>query len=184
MTDLDALKSRVDRAVHNLDAAREARDSQGAALVEMWRQIRDRFTEQEDEIAEYRARLASLEDQHAELTRQVEALLEVVDRSIGRAGDETVPKIAGVAQALLDGEDLVELDDVPELPAAPTDARPPRERAESKVRGLVGRVEEAHLAIPAAPDPDRHPDDAARDEIDDLRAELEQLHHRLGGQRG
>ncbi len=106
----------------------------------------------------------------------------MVDRSVGRATDETVPQIAGLAQALLDGEDVTEEIEIPDAPAHP--ASPPSERARREVRELIGRVEDSRLAIPDAPDPNRDPDDIARGEIDDLRAELEELNHRLGARRG
>lgn len=190
MPDLDALKSRVERAERHLDAAREAREGQSVALVEMWRQIRERFAAQESEIAEYRAKLSSLEDEHAELSRHVETLLEVVDRSIGRASDETVPRIAGMAQALLDGEDtleVIEIPDVPESqpvleaePAAAAVAPPPRERARREVREIVGRVQGAQLSPPTPPETGIDPRQQERDDIEDLRAELKELGVRLG----
>ncbi len=184
MPDLDALKSRVERAERHMEAAREARESQSAALVEMWRQIRDRFAAQEREIASYRAQVAALEDEHAALLAQVESLLEVIDRSLGRGVDETVPRIGAMAQALLDGEAQDDDIEIPEAPEHPAATAPRRQRAKRNVRDVIDRVEEARLTHPAAPDPDRDPAEADRDEIDDLRAELETLNHRLGAQRG
>jgi uncharacterized protein involved in exopolysaccharide biosynthesis len=183
MPDLDALKSRVERAQRHLDAAREVRERQSAALVEMWRQIRDRFVAQEREIEDYRGKLSTLEDEHAELTRQVEALLEVIDRGLGRADDETVPRIAGMAQALLDGEDSSDVIEIPEAPDHEA-IEPPRERARREVRELVGRVEDSHLAPPPASDPDDDPHRQERDDIADLRAELKELGVRLGARQG
>jgi hypothetical protein len=103
MPNLDALRSRVDRAERSLKSVQTTRDMESQALVEMWRQIRERYEAQESEIQLYRDKLGQVEAQHQELCKLVETLLMVVEKSTGRSGDDTVPRITGLAEAMLDG---------------------------------------------------------------------------------
>jgi predicted nucleic acid-binding Zn-ribbon protein len=176
MPNLDALKTRVERAERNLDAARAARDAESRSLVEMWRQIRTRYETQEREIEAYRARVAALEDAHDEMVGMVEALLEAVETTAGRAGDDTVPKITGHAEALLEGRPVAdEWSDLPapaEADAAPPDVEVREPRARPDIRDLVSRVTEARrAALPEAETETR--------ELEDIRAELEQIGERM-----
>jgi hypothetical protein len=176
MPNLDALKTRVERAERNLDAARAARDAESRSLIEMWRQIRDRYEAQEREIEEYRVRVAELEDAHDEMVGMVEALLEAVEKTAGRAGDDTVSKITGHAEALIEGrpvaDDWSEPPAPSQLDAALTDIEVREPRARRDIRDLVSRVTEARRA--ALPDAE-----AESRELEDIRAELEQIGHRM-----
>src|SRR6185312_7669374 len=103
MPNLETLKSRVERAERNLKSAETTRDMESQALVEMWRQIRGRFETQESEIQLYRDKLAEVEDEHKQLLKLVEALLGVVEKSSGRSAEDAVPRITGLAEAMLEG---------------------------------------------------------------------------------
>jgi hypothetical protein len=106
MPNLDALRSRVERAERSLKSVQTTRDMESQALVEMWRQIRERYEAQESEIQLYRDKLDQVEAQHQELCKLVETLLIVVEKSTGRSGDDTVPRITGLAEAMLDGRGI------------------------------------------------------------------------------
>jgi hypothetical protein len=183
MPNLDALKTRVERAERNLDAARAARDAESRSLVEMWRQIRDRYEAQEHEIEAYRARIAALEDAHAEMVGLIEALLGSVEKIAGRAGDETVPKITGLAEALLDGKPVPDdWNDIPETPEPGEDAsrdEARERRARRDIHDLVSRVTESRRA--ALPATNTNPETR---ELEDIRAELEELGERMSARAG
>jgi predicted nucleic acid-binding Zn-ribbon protein len=182
MPNLDAIRTRVERAERNLQTAQTARETESQALVEMWRQIRDRFENKEIEVDNTRATLAALEDENAELTRMVEALLAVVERSVGRSGEETVPRIAGLAEALIEGRDDSEPDFEPEsVPAEPA-SEPELHPAKRHIRDLVSRVAEAHRAGRANDGADEvvPAHERERRDIEALRAELDEIGERLG----
>jgi hypothetical protein len=174
MPNLDALRSRVERAERSLKSVQTTRDMESQALVEMWRQIRERYEAQESEIQLYRDKLNQVEAQHVELCKLVDTLLAVVEKSTGRAGDETVPRITGLAEAMLDGRDVDEASDEIE------DEMPPRREAPRDMRGVAERVSEARRLF--QDDDDKLEVDDAK-EIEILRAELEQLGERMTGAR-
>ena len=180
MPNLETLKSRVDRAERNLKSAQTTREMESQALVEMWRQIRERFEAQESEIQVYRDKLEEVEAEHKDLLKLVDILLATIEKSAGRSGDETVPRITGLAEAMIEGR-------APSADGAgPVDAEPaPKTRAKRDIRELVSRVAEARRG---APEPELEadhgldiidPDDNLK-ELEALRAELDQLGGRLG----
>jgi hypothetical protein len=153
MPNLDALRSRVERAERSLKSVQTTRDMESQALVEMWRQIRERYETQESEIQLYRDKLDQVEAQHQDLCKLVETLLSVVEKSTGRSGDDTVPRITGLAEAMLDGRSV-------------GDEEPPNFE--------IGDGDG---------DADDRPDGDDAKAIEMLRAELDQLGVRLGAKR-
>ena len=107
MPDLEVLKKRVENAEKHLKAVQSARENECTALLELWAQIRDRFAQQDQEIAEYRARVAELGDINAELTQLVDVMIKTIEKSVTRTNDDTVPKIAELARELLVSEPKV-----------------------------------------------------------------------------
>lgn len=188
MPNLEALKARVERAERNLKSAETTREMESQALVEMWRQIRERFETQESEIQLYRDKLAEVEDQHKELLKLVDMLLGVVEKSAGRGGEEAVPRITGLAEAMLEGRAVPRVDAADEIDEEPEDEAPRRKpRAKRDIRDLVSRVAEARRAAPAVPESDddldiADPDDDLKD-LEALRAELDDIGERLGAKR-
>lgn len=61
MRDLVVLKERIEYAERHLSASHSALERESQALMAMWRQIRDRFEVQEQEIWRYRAQIAAME---------------------------------------------------------------------------------------------------------------------------
>jgi hypothetical protein len=189
MPNLEALKSRVERAERNLKSAETTRDMESQALVEMWRQIRERFESQESEIQRYRDKLTEVEDQHKELLKLVETLLGVIEKSTGRSGDEAVPRITGLAEAMLEGRPVPRGEPEESFEDEPVEAEPaPRPRAKREIRDIVSRVTEARRGQNVT-EPE---DDGALDIVDPdedlkdlqaLRAELDDLGERLGARR-
>jgi hypothetical protein len=104
MRDLNVLRERIENAELQLKAAENARDSESEALMKMWRQIRHRFTTQEQEIAEFRGRVDQLTRRNDELVGLVEGLLATVESGLNRPRDETASKIAVLAEELLASE--------------------------------------------------------------------------------
>jgi chromosome segregation ATPase len=190
MPNLETLKSRVERAERNLKSAQTTREMESQALVEMWRQIRERFESQESDIQVYRDRLEEVEDQHKELLKLVETLLGVIEKSNGRSADEAVPRITGLAEAMLEGRAVAKPDRADEPEATAEEQEPvAKPRAKRDIRDIVSSVAEARRA---APPPAAEPGDDSLDIIDPdedlknleaLRAELDQLGQRLGGTR-
>jgi hypothetical protein len=183
MPNLETLKSRVDRAERNLKSAQTTREMESQALVEMWRQIRERFEAQESEIQLYRDKLEEVEVEHKDLLKLVDTLLATIEKSAGRGGDETVPRITGLAEAMLEGRapSADNVDGVGALDEEPA----PKPRAKRDIRELVSRVAEARRGAPEPEADDDHnldiidPDDDLK-ELEALRAELDQLGERLG----
>jgi hypothetical protein len=104
MRDLNVLRERIETAELQLKAAETARRNESEALMRMWRQIRHRFTTQEQEIAEFRGRVDQLTRRNDELVGLVEGLLATVESGLGRPRDETAAKIAVLAEELLASE--------------------------------------------------------------------------------
>jgi hypothetical protein len=104
MRDLNVLRERIENAELQLKAAENARNSESEALMKMWRQIRHRFTTQEQEIAEFRGRVDQLTRRNDELVGLVEGLLATVESGLNRPRDETASKIAVLAEELLASE--------------------------------------------------------------------------------
>ncbi|MBM3486983.1 MAG: hypothetical protein FJX67_10170 [Alphaproteobacteria bacterium] len=102
MPDLESFRQRVEQAEARLKAVHAARERESAALVDMWRQIRTRFTKQEEEIARVRALANALDDKNNALQEMVENLLGTIENNIRKTGNETVPRITGMAQELLE----------------------------------------------------------------------------------
>lgn len=101
MRDLGVLKERIEYAERHLTASHTARERESQALMTMWKQIRDRFELQEQEIARYRTQLSELTGTNDELTALVDRLITSVEGGIAQSGNETVPSIARLADDLL-----------------------------------------------------------------------------------
>lgn len=104
MRDLGVLKERIEYAERHLSASHSARERESQALMAMWRQIRDRFEVQEQEIARYRAQLAEMTNVNDELSSLVDRLIQSVEGGIADSGNETVPEIARLADDLLQSQ--------------------------------------------------------------------------------
>jgi hypothetical protein len=104
MRDIESLKQRIGAAEKHNASAELARNRESEALMEMWLQIRTRFTDQEDEIARFRTRLEEMTQKNSELGQLVDSLLATVEGNLGRSRDETVPRIANPAEELLASE--------------------------------------------------------------------------------
>ena len=104
MRDLGVLKERIEFAERHLKAAHNARERESEALMAMWRQIRDRFEAQEEEIARYRSDLAEMTQTNDELSALVDRLIASVEGSVHASASETVPEVAGMASELLYAE--------------------------------------------------------------------------------
>src|SRR5262245_56697249 len=146
MPNLETLKSRVERAERNLKSAETTREMESQALVEMWRQIRERFETQESEIQLYRDKLAEVEDKHKDLLKLVETLLGVIEKATGRGGpDDAVPRITGLAEAMLGGRAVAKPEPEEDVNAT-IDDEPPlmrKPRPKREIRDLVSRAAEA-----------------------------------------
>jgi hypothetical protein len=136
MRDLSALKERIDQAELQLKAAENDRVRESDSLMKMWRQIRQRFATQEQEIANYRDKVTQLMRRNEDLAQMVETMLRTVEASATGPRDETAAKIGSLAEELLNNdypartaqvledlgdevaEDLDEPDDVLELNVA------------------------------------------------------------------
>lgn len=133
MSDIDILRQRIEQAELRLKTAHSARQRESAALASMWDQIRDRFAAQSTEIVRLRERIAILEDTRDELHGLVRTLLTSVEGSIERMVDETVPRITGLAEDLLDSAPSSLSPQIREetIPSAtPTAPSPPAQVAE------------------------------------------------------
>jgi hypothetical protein len=189
MPNLETLKSRVERAERNLKSAETTREMESQALVEMWRQIRERFETQESEIQLYRDKLAEVEDQHKELLKLVETLLGVIEKSTSRGGpDDAVPRITGLAEAMLEKRAVAKSEPEEDVSATIEDEPPLRKpRAKRDIRDLVSRVAEARRGASAPAESDDELDIADPDDdlnqLDQLRAELDDLGERIGAKR-
>ncbi len=133
MRDIATLKERVDFAERHLKATETARNRESTALMDMWRKIRERFNHQEGEIARYRAEVETLNESNEALSRMVDDLIDIIDGNIERGRDETVPKIATLAEDLLASEPSAEdlsrfAEDAAEAP--PTSHEPDTNRAD------------------------------------------------------
>ena len=104
MRDIESLKQRIEAAEKHNASSELARNRESEALMDMWHQIRTRFTDQKDEIASYRSRLEEMTQKNSELGRMVDELLETVEGNLDQARDETVPRIANLSEALLASE--------------------------------------------------------------------------------
>lgn len=132
MRDLGVLKERIEYAERHLSASHSARERESQALMAMWRQIRDRFEAQEQEISRYRAQVAELTDVNDELSALVDRLIQSVEGGIAESGNETVPEIARLADDLLQSQPssaaverpLARTAEIP-APAPTTETAPP-----------------------------------------------------------
>lgn len=104
MRDIESLKQRIEAAEKHNSSSELARSRESEALMDMWHKIRTRFTEQEDEIARYRVRLEEMSEKNSDLGRMVDDLLATVEANLDRSRDESVPRIAGLAEELLASE--------------------------------------------------------------------------------
>lgn len=129
MRDLGVLKERIEYAERHLSASHSARERESQALMAMWRQIRDRFEAQEQEIARYRAQLAEMTNVNDELSSLVDRLIQSVEGGIANSGSETVPEIARLADDLLQSQPasapLTSLAEQPPQESAPAPAPEP-----------------------------------------------------------
>lgn len=104
MPNLDVLKQRVEDAERRLLSVHSTRERECDALMEMWHQIRSKFQDQEQEIADYRSRLTALQDMNVELTSMIDSMLGSIEGSVERSSDHAVPEITGMAKELLESE--------------------------------------------------------------------------------
>lgn len=134
MRDLGVLKERIEYAERHLSASHSARERESQALMAMWRQIRDRFEAQEQEISRYRAQLVELTDVNDELSALVDRLIQSVEGGIADSGNETVPEIARLADDLLQSQPPTVAAERPVARPAETPApRPATETAPARV---------------------------------------------------
>lgn len=101
MTDLQSLRTRIEEVNLNLKTAHAARESESEVLTVLWREIRTRFNDQDQELGHLRRRTAELEDAKDELMAMVRTLLETVESTLEGINDGTVPQIAEMASELL-----------------------------------------------------------------------------------
>lgn len=140
MPNLDVLKQRVGDAERRLHSAQNARARDCEALMNTWLQIQGRFEEQEREIAEYRDRLATLQDANVELTNMMGSLLDQLENTVGGTQDQTVPKIASLAKNFLTSEpksDAARIDNVSGTESGEEDLSIPRPIVESEIVGVT-----------------------------------------------
>lgn len=104
MRDIELLNQKIQSAEKHLSASEQARNRECEALMEMWRQIRTRFNEQEAEIARYRGNLEQMIQENEALCRMIDHLLGSIEGNVERARDETVPKITSLAEELMASE--------------------------------------------------------------------------------
>ena len=131
MRDLGVLKERIEFAERQMKAAHSARERESDALMAMWRQIRDRFEDQEQEIARYRSELAELTQVNDELSALVDRLIASIEGNVEASESETVPEVAGLAQELLRSEPVRGMPG-PRASAAPKRTAPESEAPESR----------------------------------------------------
>ena len=101
MTEMDGLRKRVELVDLRLKKAHSERESESAALVQTWEQIRDRFQDQSAEIIKLRNQITDLEDSREDLQKMVQSLLLAVEGGLDSMADETVPQIKSMAGQLL-----------------------------------------------------------------------------------
>lgn len=149
MRDLGVLKERIEYAERHLSASHSARERESQALMAMWRQIRDRFEAQEQEISRYRAQLVELTDVNDELSALVDRLIQSVEGGIADSGNETVPEIARLAGDLLQSQPPSVAAERPEARPAENPAPPPA--AETAPARVPEPEEILELDTPAEP---------------------------------
>jgi hypothetical protein len=155
MTDLETVRGRVEQAEARLKGVAASRERESASLVEMWQQLRSRFTAQEEEIARARSRAAALETENQELLGMVTALVETIEGNVKTLPDGAAPAPAPAAAdaptaapepepvALQRDPTLAETD-IEALLVEGTDAAP---------AAAPEPVVEDSAALPAEPDP-------------------------------
>ncbi len=104
MTDLNSLKARIEQASQILRETSAAREQESSALINMWRQMRDRFARQNAELDELRGRIVTLEMTRDELAGLIHTLLKQVENNIEKMSDVSVWRITAMAAELLDSE--------------------------------------------------------------------------------
>ena len=104
MTDLNSLKARIGQASQILRKTSAVRAQESSALINMWRQVRDRFARQNAELDELRGRIVTLEMTRDELAGLIHTLFEQVDDNIEKMSDVSVWRITAMAAELLDSE--------------------------------------------------------------------------------
>lgn len=144
MRDLGVLKERIEYAERHLSASHSARERESQALMAMWRQIRDRFEAQEQEITRYRAQLAEMTNVNDELSSLVDRLIQSVEGGIADSGNETVPEIARLADDLLQSQPASR--PVPDYSSSRTESPAPV-RAPS-APDAIEPAPEAHIPAP------------------------------------
>ncbi len=175
MRDLGVLKERIEYAERHLSASHSARERESQALMAMWRQIRDRFEAQEQEIARYRTQLAEMTNVNDELSSLVDRLIHSVEGGISDSGKETVPEIARLADELLQSQPAsrpvpapVRRPEPEEILELDTPADPPFAEAPSPARDSAKTSFEANLKAALAENTDDIYDDEDFAEDDDL----------------
>lgn len=104
MPDLQILKQRVEHAERRFQTMRSARQQECEALIDMWQQIRNKFRDQERQIADYRSKLSSLQDVNVELVSMIDSMLGSMEGSADKSFDQAVPEITSMARQLLESE--------------------------------------------------------------------------------
>ncbi len=196
MTDIDGLKQRIGLVDLRLQTAHSARERESASLIEMWEEMRNRYADQQDTVAELRQKISELENTRDELTALVSGLLEAVESGIERMADDSIPDIREMAGQLigLDGAEREEETEekrrdqdfelvLSEALAEPEDTDEPKTVPLSNegIKQLIRRVElaamterEAEAELESTPWDGGNENDN-EDELVSLRAELEKL---------
>jgi len=158
MSDLDTLRGRVEQAEARLKGVHATRERESATLVEMWQQLRARFTAQEEEIARTRSRTAALETENAELLAMLSALVETIEGNVkvlpeavaaapvAAAAPEPTPEVAAAPEP----------EPEPEPEPAPVTLHRDAALGEDDIEALLVEAEEPAAAAPApepAPEP-------------------------------
>lgn len=204
MTDLDTLRGRVEQAEARLKGVHATRERESATLVEMWQQLRARFTAQEEEIARTRSRTAALEAENAELLAMLSALVETIEGNVkavpAAAAPAPAPIVAapaaampqpiadpapaGAPEAAAQPETETEPEGDPEIPAAAAPA--PEPEAALHRDATLGEADIEALLVgadalpPAAPAP---ADEAAPVGIRSMMSRVQRAIHRSVGDR-
>ena len=104
MTKLNSLKARIEQASQTLRKTSAVREQESSALINMWRQMRERFVRQNAELDELRGRIVTLETTRDELAGLIHTQLEQVEDDIEKMSDVSVWRITAMATELLESE--------------------------------------------------------------------------------
>lgn len=169
MQDFDTLRYRVEETAQKLASAQGERQDQTDTLVDILRQLEEKYAAQEQQVSFYRNRVEPLEQANEQLSLLMGNLLDLIDDGFGEDSLAPMRKASEMATALLATDMVPEAEELTEesVPVDDkVDEQPVSEQADMEIDIEPEAEIDLEFEVEVAPEPQPEPEIEAAAESD------------------